>query len=167
MRSCLGNPIVIEVKVIFSCTSTRASLLNDAENSKCHHLLTCSYFVCQIYYIYGKRHNVRSTFLQTTYKIMHFSWFKNITDIRRHQYKKLYRVSILYNMAILWNPLFSCLEFPDCRTTENVIPSRSHSWTQFIGVYKKKYSGATCIHSQCLKIIYFVFEALNSMSCVN
>ena len=49
---------------------------------------------------------------------------------------------------------------------DSVMPRRSHSCTQFIGMFLK-YSGAVFTLSQRLKIIYLVFEALNSMSCVN
>ena len=44
---------------------------------------------------------------------------------------------------------------------DSVMPRRSHSCTQFIGMFLK-YSGAVFTLSQRL-----VFEALNSMSCVN
>ena len=47
---------------------------------------------------------------------------------------------------------------------DNVIPSKSHSCTPFIGD-PLNYSGATFTISRCLKIIYFVFKAFNKMSC--
>ena len=45
---------------------------------------------------------------------------------------------------------------------DSVMPRRSHSCTQFIGMFLK-YSGAVFTLSQHLEIIYLVFEALNGI----
>ena len=123
----------------------------------------------QVAVVYGKRYNLRIAFLQATLKwctsfyskfnnwhpqasihkvVNSFDLMKHGNNLKSENTSLLIMLNFIISFSITWSVVL---------LLDNVIPSKSHSFTKFIGE-PLKYSGATFTIAWRLKIIYFVLK---------